>query len=69
MSTDLVTVTPTSEAARALNTLQREGIGRILVTDGDGSLLGLVSRTDLMTVFEITQTSQARSVTPRSADD
>lgn len=68
MSTDLVTVSPTSKAAKALNTLQQEGVGRILVTDANGSLMGLISRTDLMTVFEITQTSQSSSVTPRTVE-
>lgn len=55
MTTDLVTVSPGTNAAQALTTLQREGIGRILVTDRDGSLAGLISRTDLMTVLEVVQ--------------
>ncbi|PSP81494.1 metalloprotease [Halobacteriales archaeon QS_1_68_20] len=63
MSTDLVTVTPGTEASRALSTLQRGGVGRILVTEPDGSLAGLVSRTDLMTVFQIAQAGQSTSLT------
>ncbi|WP_231185135.1 site-2 protease family protein [Haladaptatus sp. DYF46] len=63
MSTDLVTVRPGGEAANALTTLQQEDIGRLLVTEGDGSLAGLISRTDLMTVLEITQTSQSTAAT------
>ncbi|WP_090386047.1 CBS domain-containing protein [Natronobacterium texcoconense] len=53
MSTNLVTVSPETEATTALDTLQREGIGRILVTESDGSLAGLISRADLMTILEI----------------
>lgn len=65
MSTDPVTVSGETEATKALKTLQREDVGRILVTDEDGSLAGLISRTDLMTVLEIAQTSQAAAVTAR----
>ncbi|WP_129116320.1 site-2 protease family protein [Halegenticoccus tardaugens] len=64
MSTDLVTVRPGGEATNALMTLQQEGIGRLLVTEGAGSLAGLISRTDLMTVLEITQSSQSMADTP-----
>ncbi|ODR80062.1 metalloprotease [Haladaptatus sp. W1] len=64
MSTDLVTVRPDGEATNALTTLQQEDIGRLLVTEGDGSLAGLISRTDLMTVLEITQISQSKAATP-----
>ncbi|ARS89893.1 hypothetical protein B1756_09200 [Natrarchaeobaculum aegyptiacum] len=41
------------ESTTALGTLQREDIGRILVTESDGSLVGLISRTDFMTILEI----------------
>lgn len=68
MSTDLVTVRPESEATKALTTLQREDIGRILVTDADGSLTGLISRTDLMTVLEIVQTGESTAATPRTIE-
>ncbi|ODR83564.1 metalloprotease [Haladaptatus sp. W1] len=68
MSTDLVTVRPGGEATNALTTLQQEGIGRLLVTEGDGSLAGLISRTDLMTVLEITQTSQSTVATSRTLE-
>ena len=66
MTTELVTVSPTSEAMKALTKLQQEEIGRMLVTEADGTLVGLISRTDLMTVFEISQTSRSSSVTPRA---
>ncbi|WP_225335525.1 CBS domain-containing protein [Halomicrobium urmianum] len=60
MSTDLVTVPRDAEATEALSALQREGVGRVLVTDTDGRLAGLVSRTDLMTVLEIARTDGTR---------
>ena len=55
MSEDLVTVSPDTKATSALRALQRADIGRILVTGPDGSLVGLVSRTDLMRILEIVQ--------------
>ncbi len=58
MSTELVTVSPDTEATQALRTLQREDVGRVIVTDADGRLAGLVSRTDLMTILEITQSTR-----------
>ena len=68
MTTDLVTVSPDADATEALTTIQREDVGRILVTDADGSLAGLVSRTDLMTVFEIARTGQSTPLTARMAE-
>jgi Zn-dependent protease len=68
MSPDPVTVPRDTEAITAFRTLQREGIGRIIVTEDDGSVAGLISRTDLMTVFQITQTGRSMSVTPQSIE-
>jgi CBS domain-containing protein len=56
MSTDLATVAPGADATEALTNLQQRDIGRVLVVDENG-LAGLLSRTDLMTVFEIAQYS------------
>ena len=64
MSTELVTVSAGTGATTALTTLQRKGIGRILVTEDDGTLIGLISRTDLMTVLEIVGTSRSTAVEP-----
>jgi Zn-dependent protease/CBS domain-containing protein len=58
MSTDLATVAPEADATEALTNLQQRDIGRVLVVDENG-LAGLLSRTDLMTVFEISQSSPA----------
>ena len=67
MATDLATVRPDAEATEALTIIQGRDIGRVLVVD-EGGLAGLVSRTDLMTVFEIAQSSETGSLTRRSTD-
>ncbi|WP_336134851.1 site-2 protease family protein [Natronomonas amylolytica] len=53
MSSDLRTVTSETPVIDAFETMQREDIGRLLVIDDDGTLVGLVSRTDVMTALEI----------------
>ncbi len=55
MSEDLRTVTPDTDAMTAINEMQGNGIGRLLVVDQFGDLVGLISRTDLMTAFNIIQ--------------
>ncbi|MFD1586556.1 site-2 protease family protein [Halorientalis brevis] len=65
MSTDLQTVSATTGAEDAVTIMQRQGIGRVLVTDERGDLEGLVSRTDLMTVFEIRKTGQSQQAVER----
>jgi len=52
MSTDLVTIAPDDEAMTALTRMQEHGVGRLLVVD-DGTLVGLVSRTDLMAALDV----------------
>lgn len=78
MSTDLKTISPDSDAMTAIERMQRDNIGRLLVVDsgpgqgtetGSGSqeyqdyqeqdLVGLISRTDVMTAFNIIQKSGA----------
>jgi CBS-domain-containing membrane protein len=39
----------------ALTTMQQTGVGRLPVVDGTGEMVGLVSRSDLMTAFNIIQ--------------
>ncbi len=58
MSSDLKTITPETDASEAINTMQQENIGRLLVTDEHNDLVGLISRTDLMTVLEIIRDSR-----------
>jgi Zn-dependent protease/CBS domain-containing protein len=55
MSRELYSVTPESEAIEALELMQENNVGRLPVVDGEGKLVGLISRTDLMTAFNIIQ--------------
>lgn len=57
MTTNLETVTAETDVMEAIDRMQREKIGRLLVVDND-HLLGLVSRTDVMTALEILQQSE-----------
>ncbi|MBP1986034.1 CBS domain-containing protein [Halolamina salifodinae] len=61
MATDIYTATPETEAMDAFQTMQQENVGRLPVVDADGALCGIVSRTDLMTAFDIIQQSGAAS--------
>jgi len=56
MATELVTITPGADAMDAISTMQREGVGRLPVVDDTGTLVGLISRSDLMTAFDIIRT-------------
>jgi Zn-dependent protease/CBS domain-containing protein len=53
-----------SNAMEALETMQAEGIGRLVVVDADGELAGLISRTDLMTAFDVIQSTGPRAESP-----
>ena len=53
MSTDLRTVDVSTEAMEAMQRLVRDDIGRLLVTDDSGALVGLVTRSDLVTAMDI----------------
>ncbi|WP_224448028.1 CBS domain-containing protein [Haloprofundus salilacus] len=57
MSRDIASVTPDLDAMEALQTMQERGVGRLPVIDANGEIVGIVSRTDLMTAFDIIQTS------------
>ena len=57
MATDLQTIAADDEAMSALEKLQQHGIGRLPVIDARGELTGIISRTDLMTAFDIIQKS------------
>ncbi|NUB90414.1 CBS domain-containing protein [Haloterrigena sp. SYSU A558-1] len=58
MTTDLRTITPDSDAMTAIEEMRENDIGRLLVVD-DGDLVGLISRSDVMTAFDIVQKSGA----------
>lgn len=62
MSSDLRTIEERADAATALETIQKESVGRLLVVDGFGEMAGLLSRTDLMRAFEIIKTSGRQPV-------
>jgi Zn-dependent protease/CBS domain-containing protein len=57
MEREIVTVTPETDALEALQTMQQNGIGRLPVVDERGELVGIISRTDLITAFDIIQSS------------
>jgi Zn-dependent protease/CBS domain-containing protein len=73
MSTELITIGPDEDAMTALSRLQSSGVGRLLVMDdaGDPSeteltasserLVGLLTRTDIMTALNIIRSSGAAS--------
>ncbi|GAB3667317.1 CBS domain-containing protein [Halopiger thermotolerans] len=69
MTTDLETIAPDSDAMEAIDRMRANDIGRLLVVD-DGDLVGLISRTDVMTAFDIVQKSGALnpSRSPQTAD-
>jgi Zn-dependent protease/CBS domain-containing protein len=55
MSRELATITPDADAMEAIGTMQQRGVGRLPVVDGSGEFVGLVSRSDLVTAFNIIQ--------------
>ena len=70
MTTDLHTIDPEANPMEAIQKMQREGIGRLLVVDDrddwgtharsdQGHLVGIVSRSDVMTALDIIQQSGA----------
>ena len=61
MSDGVRTISPDADAMDALSELHEHDIGRVPVVSERGELLGIVSRTDLMTAFNILQSSD----TPR----
>ncbi len=64
MTTDLTAVTADSDAMTALTTMQQEGVGRLPVTDADGQLTGLITRSDLMSAFDIIRQSGSLQSAP-----
>jgi Zn-dependent protease/CBS domain-containing protein len=68
MSADLATVAPDASAMEAFETMQREGIGRLLVVEDD-ELVGLLSRTDLMTAFDIIRNTGSTADAPAADAD
>ncbi len=70
MATNVTSITPDADAMTALQTMQSRGVGRLPVVDADGELVGLISRSDLMTAFNVIQTGGTPSaLRGRSAID
>jgi CBS domain-containing protein len=70
MATEIASVTTDTDAMAALQTMQEHGVGRLPVVDRTGRLVGLISRSDLMTAFNIIQTGGSpRSGSSRRLDD
>jgi len=57
MTTELVTVGPQLDVMDALNELQENSVGRLVVTDEDGAFRGLLTRSDVMTALSILRSS------------
>ena len=57
MNYDVPTLSPDSELMDALDALQSHRTGRLPVADEDGNLVGLLSQTDLVMAFNISQSS------------
>jgi Zn-dependent protease/CBS domain-containing protein len=62
MATNVVAVGPETDAMTALQTMQENGVGRLPVVDRQERLVGLISRSDLMTAFNIIQTGGTPSL-------
>ncbi|MFW6265853.1 MAG: site-2 protease family protein [Halanaeroarchaeum sp.] len=68
MSTDLYTIPRYSNAMDALDAMQSNKVGRLLVVDENGAVVGLISRTDVMTAFNVI-TSSGEAMTRSRVDE
>ncbi|ELZ73963.1 CBS domain-containing protein [Haloferax sp. Atlit-10N] len=66
MSDELTTITPDADAMDAIALMQERGVGRLPVVDETGDLVGLVSRSDLVTAFNIIRSRGSLDAMPRS---
>ena len=62
MATDVVAIGPHVDAMTALQTMQENGVGRLPVVNERDELIGIISRSDLMTAFNIIQTGGTPSL-------
>ena len=58
MERDITAIAPSADAFTALQTMQEHGVGRLPVVDEAGDLIGIVSKTDLMTAFNVIQSRE-----------
>ena len=59
MSADLRTISPDADAMTALQQMQENKVGRLPVVDDTGEIVGLISRSDLVTAFNVIQSRGA----------
>ncbi|QIB73008.1 CBS domain-containing protein [Halogeometricum borinquense] len=70
MSGELTTISPSADAMDAITTMQQHGVGRLPVVDDEGELVGLISRSDLVTALNIIQSrGPSTSIRPRDPTD
>ena len=60
MSTELYTIEPGADAMDAIERMQENGVGRLVVMDGE-AFAGIISRSDLMTALDIIRSSGSPS--------
>ena len=58
-SAELSTISPDADAMTALQQMQEKKVGRLPVVDDSGEIVGLISRSDLVTAFNIIQSRGA----------
>jgi len=57
MTRELVTIPVDADAMEAFDRLQEHDVGRLLVVDDRGDVVGLLSRTDLMTALDVVRST------------
>jgi Zn-dependent protease/CBS domain-containing protein len=62
MADNVVAIGPHVDAMTALQTMQENGVGRLPVVNESDELIGIISRSDLMTAFNIIQTGGTPTV-------
>lgn len=55
MSREIASISPDADAMDAISKMQERNVGRLPVVDETGELVGLISRSDLVTAFNIIQ--------------
>jgi Zn-dependent protease/CBS domain-containing protein len=66
MHESIYTIPQYADALDALDAMQEHGVGRLVVVDAHGEMAGLISRTDLMTAFDIIKSSGQQTVPSRT---